>query len=281
VKFNSIRALLLDLDGVVYIENRLLPGVAATIAAVRRRGIRAFFITNNAYTTRAGFARRLARLGVPCRPSEMMNAAHAAAVRLKRRFPRGTRFFVFGRKGLARELVAAGFRPVTVRTREEWTRFRRAPARVRAVVTGFSQSLTYWGLCAAHLTLTRGAELVACNLDSTYPIRGGTMPGTGSLVRLLETSSGRRPLLIGKPSPVMLHMLLRENGIAPHDALGGGDRLEIDIAAGRAGGIPTALVLTGISRRRDIARSPAKPGIVIDRLADLLRLPGFASAKRG
>ena len=275
MRFDRIRAVVLDLDGVVYIENRLLPRVRPAIAALRARGLKVLFVTNNAETTRAGFAARLSRLGVPCRPAEIINAARAAAAHLRRTCPRGSRFFVFGRKGLWPELAAAGFKPVTVRTRAEWRKFQAAPPRLRGVVTGFNRSLTYWGLCAAHLAVRRGAQLVACNRDTTYPIRGGDLPGTGSLVRLLETSTGQRSLLIGKPSPVMFRLLLREHGLAPRQAIVVGDRLEIDIAGGRAAGACTVLVLTGIGRRRDVARAGVRPHLVLRELSDLLRLPGL------
>jgi 4-nitrophenyl phosphatase len=108
----------------------------------------------------------------------------------------------------------------------------------------------------------------------------GTLPGTGSLVKLLETSSGKRPLLIGKPSPLMFRLILREHGIAPSRALVIGDRIPIDIAGGRAAGAHTALVLTGIDGRPELARSRIKPDLVIRNLPDLLRLPGFPRPNR-
>jgi len=112
-----VRAVILDLDGVVYLEDRLLPGVAATVAELRARGVRVLFGTNNATLTRAGFARKLTRLGIPCRPAELMNAALAAATWLRRRYPAGARIFVFGDRGLAAELRTAGLVPVWTHTR--------------------------------------------------------------------------------------------------------------------------------------------------------------------
>ncbi len=271
MKLDRIRALVVDLDGVVYIENRLLPRVAKAIATLRARGLRVLFVTNNSDATRAGFARRLRRLGIPCRTAEMMNAARAAAVHLRRRIPPRARLFVFGIRGLARELVAAGFTVVTVRTRQEWDAFRTGYRRVHAVVTGFNRSVTYWSLCAAHYALTRGANLVACNLDSTYPVKWGTMPGTGSLVRLLEVSSGKKPILIGKPSPVMFRMFFNDHGLSPSEVLVVGDRIEIDIEGGHAAGARTALVLTGIATKEDVRRARRKPDLVLREFADLTR----------
>jgi phosphoglycolate/pyridoxal phosphate phosphatase family enzyme len=273
MKLSHIRAIMLDLDGVVYLEGKPLPGVPGAIEKLRARGLRVLFVTNNAADTREGFARHLSRLGIPCAPREIMNAAHAAALVLKNRFPRGARMFVFGKSGLARELSRAGFRPFTLHSRSEWEAFRQRGCRtIRAVVVAFDRSITYWSMCAATRALERGARLVASNLDSSYPAHGGIMPGTGSLVRLLEVASGRPPLLIGKPSPLMFRLLLREHGIAPENALVVGDRIEIDIRAGKVLGAATALVLTGIATRRDATRAKLKPDLVLDSLRELVRL---------
>src|SRR5687768_14865153 len=165
-----IRAVVLDLDGVVYLEDRLLPGVAATIATLRRRGVTVLFATNNATLTRAGFARRLTMLGVPCRPDQLMNAALAAALWLRRALPRKAKVFVFGDRGLATELRTAGLVPVWCHTRTELRAHRAADRKIRAVCVSNDTSLTYWDLCAAHVALERGARFVACNRDSTWPV---------------------------------------------------------------------------------------------------------------
>ncbi len=272
MNFRRIRAVLLDLDGVVYLERTLIPGAADAIRALRARGLRVGFVTNNATATRAEFGKRLTTMGIPCRTAEVMNTSFAAARALKARLPRGARVFVFGRLGLAPELRAAGLAPVTVHTRAEFRRFRAARSTPRTVVASFDTDLTWWELCAGHVALERGARFLACNFDPTYPVRGGTLPGTGSLVRQLETSSRRTPVLVGKPSPFMFRLLLREWGVRPRDALVVGDRLPIDIAAGRALGAATALVLTGIDRRRDLARSRWKPDLVVRDLPALARL---------
>jgi len=276
----KLRAVILDLDGVVYLEHRVLPGVRAAIARFRSAGLGVYFVTNNANETRAGFARRLSRMGIPCAPDEIMNAAFAAAHTLKRRHPRGSIVYVFGPHGVARELSSWGFRPVTVRTRKQWEVFRKRPPRARAVVVMFDPALTYWTLCGANRALALGAELVACNRDSTYPGTDGALPGTGSLVSLLETSSGKRALLIGKPSALMFRLLFKEHGIAARDALVVGDRIPIDIAGGKAAGARTALALTGIDTTADLRRSRIKPDLVLKSLADLADLPGFLQPRR-
>lgn len=271
MNLSHIRAVLLDLDGVVYLEHKLIPGVAEAIRAMRARGLKVGFVTNNATATRATFGARLTAMGVPCTTAEVMNTSYAAAVYLRTRLARRARVFVFGKLGLAPELRAAGLSPVTVHTREEFRKYRAARPYPRTVVASFDSDLTWWELCAGHVALERGARFVACNFDPTYPVRGGTLPGTGSLVKQLETSSRRTPTLVGKPSPFMFRLLLREWGVSPRHTLIVGDRLPIDIAAGRAAGATTALVLTGIDQRRDVPKSRWKPHLIAPDLPAVAR----------
>lgn len=266
---SAIRAVIFDLDGVIYLGKRLLPGAVQAVERLRARGIKALFATNNAVTSRAGFARRLSAMGVPCGESEVINTAYAAARLLKKSAPRGKPLFVLG-PGLRRELDRAGLRVISVHSRAEWERLRASNLRVYAAVVGSIKGTSYWGICAAHELVRRGSRLVACNRDSSYPISGGTLPGTGSLVSLLECSTGRKADLIGKPSPYLFRLLLQEHGLRPREALVVGDRIETDIAAGRAAGALTVLVLTGIATKRDVARARIKPHLVIARLSDLL-----------
>lgn len=267
---------MLDLDGVVYLENVLLPGVANAIRDLRARGIKVLFVTNGATRSRREFGLHLTRLGIPCRTAEIMNVSHGSVLWVSRNIPRGSRIFVFGGKGLSGELRAAGYRPVWLHTRAAWERFRTAPPRIRAVVVAMDHELTYWSLCAAFLALQRGARLVAGNFDSSYPARGMLLPGSGSLVRLLEYASGATPVLIGKPSALLFRLVLGEHGINPRDALVVGDRLDIDVVAGRAIGARTALVLTGVDTRADVRRKRIRPDFVAADLPALARLPALA-----
>jgi len=275
MNLSRIRAVILDLDGVVYLEDHLIAGAGSAIREMRRRGLKALFVTNNATATRREFAARLSGMGVPCAEAEVMNTGRAAAVFVRKRFGRGARIYAVGEHGLADEMRREGMPTVTVKSRAAWERFHRARRRFAAVVVSFDRTLTYWELCGAHDALRRGAALIACNLDPTWPIKGGDLPGTGALVSLMERASGKVPLVIGKPSPVMFRQLMIDHELKAAEALVVGDRLPIDIRAGRAAGSPTALVLTGIDSRADVARSPWKPDLVLKDLPALLKLPGL------
>ena len=279
----KIRALLLDLDGVVYLGPRLIPGVKAALGALHSRGVRLLYVTNNSTLTRAGFAKKLRALGLPAPDASVMNAALAAAWFIKARHGRNSRVVVVGEHGLPQELASAGLRPVETRTQAQWKKWRINAGKISAVVTSFDRTLTYWKLCAALDALNAGAELVAANMDPTWPSEMGVMPGTGSLAAMLAFASGKKPVIVGKPDPKMFSLLLKEQGISPRETLVIGDRLDVDIVAGKRLGARTAVVLTGLTKKGDISRSRVKPDYVLRGLGDLLqpKLAGmFVGGKR-
>ena len=268
---NCIKALLLDLDGVVYLGPRLIPGVKNALRTLAKRGIRLLYVTNNSTLTRAGFASKLRALGLPAPDPSVMNAAFAAAALIRRRHGKNARVVVVGEHGLPQELRSAGLRPYETRTRAAWERWRMNAGRISAVVTSFDRTLTYWKLCAALDALNAGAELVAANMDPTWPSEQGIMPGTGSLVSLLAFASGKTPIIAGKPDPAMFRMLLKAHRLSPAETLVIGDRLDVDIVAGKRLGARTAIVLTGLTTRGEISRSRIKPDFILDGLGDLLQ----------
>lgn len=278
-----IRALLLDLDGVVYLGPRLIPGVKTALRTLASRGVKLLYVTNNSTLTRAGFAKKLRALGLPAPDHTVMNAALAAAFLIRERHGRGARVVVVGEHGLPHELAAAGLKPVETRTEAQWKAWRKGAGKIAAVVTSFDRTLTYWKLCAALDALNAGAELVAANMDPTWPSEVGVMPGTGSLASLLAYASGKKPVVVGKPVPAMFRMLLKSHGVSPRETLVIGDRLDVDIEAGKRLGARTAVVLTGLTSRKDLSRSKIRPDYVLRGLGDLLapQLAGlFAGKKR-
>lgn len=279
----KIRALLLDLDGVVYLGPRLIPGVKNALHALDARGIKLLYVTNNSTLTRAGFASKLRGLGLPAPDNTVMNAALAASRFIRGRHGRGARVVVVGEHGLPHELRAAGLKPVETPTQPRWMAWRRNAGKISAVVASFDRTLSYWKLCAALDALNAGAELVATNMDPTWPSEVGVMPGTGSLVSMLAFASGKKPVIVGKPETAMFRMLLREHRIPAREALVIGDRLDVDIEAGKRLGAPTAVVLTGLTSKKDLSRSRVKPDYVLRNLGDLLQpklLGMFANGKR-
>ncbi len=234
---------LLDLDGVVYRGSEPVPGAAEAIDAVRRRGVRVAFVTNNASRSPAQVADRLCSLGVPATPSEVVTSAQAAAAELAKRFPAGASVLVTGSPALAEEVRGAGLRPVSAAT-----------DRPVAVVNGFSDGLGYAELSEAALAIRAGAWWLATNLDATIPTTRGLQPGNGALTALLATATGRTPEAAGKPARPLLAEAVRRTGA--QTPLFVGDRLDTDVAGATAAELDSLLVLTGVADAAAVLAAP-------------------------
>jgi glycerol 3-phosphatase-2 len=255
----AFQRFVLDLDGVVWTGERPVPGSPETIRALRDAGKRVAFVTNNSSQTPEAYAAKLAALGAPAEPADVVTSADAVALLLEERLPalRGRRALVIGGPGLAARLEEIGLR---VDDGED-------PTRCSVVVVGLDRDLTYEKLRRATLAIRAGALFVASNADATMPAPDGLWPGAGAIVAALRTATGVEPLVAGKPEPLVLEVAGRRLGGGP--ALVVGDRADTDVLAARAAGWPSALVLSGATGVAELAAAPAWPDFVLRRLADL------------
>ena len=230
-----VRGVLFDLDGTIYRGGELIPGARETVDSLRTSGIRCVFASNNPTATALDYARRLTALGIPVDASEVLTSGGVAAQWLLRTHP-GASVFVVGEDSLVRELETAGVR-VTVSEDAD------------VVLAAFDRTFSYEKWNTAFQALRRGALFAATNPDTTCPVEnGGLIPDCGGITAALEATSGRRlDVVIGKPSRIMADAALERLGLDAGEVLLIGDRLETDIELGRAAGIRTVLVLTGIS----------------------------------
>ena len=251
---------LLDLDGTLYVGADAVPGAAGLLAAARSAGLRVAYVTNNASSTPRDVAGRLASLGFPAAPDDVTTSAQAAARVLADRLPTGSRVLAVGGPGLTEALAAVGLTPVGT-----------AAEQPAAVVQGWYPDLSWRLLAEGAYALAAGLPWVATNTDLTLPTPGGTAPGNGSFVALLAGVVGRRPdAVAGKPGPdVLLQSASRTGAVRP---LVVGDRLDTDIEGAHAAGLPSLLVLTGVSSRADLlaARPEHRPTFVASDLRGLL-----------
>jgi glycerol 3-phosphatase-2 len=225
---------LLDLDGVVYVGDAAVPGVAGALRRARRAGMRLAFVTNNAARPPAVVADRLNGLGIAAEASEVITSAQTAAHYLAERLPSGAAVLVVGADGLTEALRERGLQPVF-----------RADDAPQAVVQGYSPTLTWSALAEGAVAIARGVPWVATNLDATVPSARGPLPGNGSLVAALRHATGATPLATGKPEPTMHRETVERTGArAP---LIVGDRLDTDIEGAHAVGCPSLLVLSGVT----------------------------------
>jgi len=256
VKF-PYRGWLFDLDGTVYLGERLIPGAARAVGALRADGRRVAFLSNKPIQTREEYAAKLTRLGVPASADDVINSSLVLARHLRALDP-GAPVFVIGEPPMIAEMRAHGFEI-------------REDERVRWVVIAFDRTFTYAKLNTALQAVRGGARLIATNPDRTCPVEGGEIPDCAGMIAAVEAVTGRTvETIVGKPSPIILQVALAALGCAPAESVIVGDRLETDIVMGRRLGLGTILVLSGITRPGDPRIAAVAPDHVLRSIEELV-----------
>ena len=233
-------ALLFDLDGVVYVGPDAVPHAAASIAQARARGAACVFVTNNAARPARSVAEHLTAIGVPATVDEVVTSPEAAASLLPDFVPDGAKVLVIGGEGIRSVLVDRGYVPVSSLDDQ--------PA---AVMQGYSPDLDWKALAEATFAVRTGIPWIATNPDLTFPTARGVAPGNGAFVEIVGRTAGRVPdAVAGKPEPPLLHEAIRRSGASRPLMIG--DRLDTDIEAGWRVGVPTLLVMTGVTTVADL-----------------------------
>jgi NagD protein len=245
---------LIDMDGVIYRGNELIPGADRFIADLRASGTPFRFLTNNSQRARRDVATRLQRLGMGVEEEHVFTCAMATARFLACQKPNGTAF-VIGEGGLMTALHSNGYSIVD-----------RDPDYV---VVGEGRTLNFEMAEAALGMILGGAKLIATNLDPNCPTNTGMRPGCGSIVAMLETAAGIKAFSVGKPSPVMLRAARKELGLTTDQTIVIGDTMDTDILGGVQLGFKTILVLSGGTRREDLPRFAYRPDKIVASIADL------------
>lgn len=220
-----------DLDGVLWRGEAPIEGSASAVAAMRAAGLRVGFVSNNSSHPVGDVVEKLVRMGVPASADDVITSAQAAAAMLAGSLAPGAPVLACAGPGVVDALVAAGLRPVD-----------RPPAD--AVVVGFHRGFDFDELDRASRAVREGARFISTNLDATYPVAGGLMPGSGAITAAVATASGQPPEVAGKPEPPMVALVrdrLGDRGIVV------GDRPSSDGALAAALGWPFGLVLSGVT----------------------------------
>jgi arabinose operon protein AraL len=256
-----LKGVIFDLDGTVYLSDHLIPGARQVIEQLRGQGHRMVFVSNKPLQSRIDYAAKLTRLGVPTHPDDVINSSLVLTRYLGREMP-GATVFAIGEPPLLEEL-AAGFR------------LSEDPDAIEAVIASFDRTFNYRKLNIGFQALRRGARFFATNADATCPVAGGEIPDAAAVIGALEGCSKRKvELVVGKPSPLIVEVALEQLGLPAGECLMVGDRVETDILMGHRAGMTTALVLTGVTRRADLAHAPAQPDYVLESIAEVPRLFG-------
>ena len=252
------RGWLFDLDGTVYLGEALLPGAVETIAALRADGRRVAFLSNKPLYTRADYAEKLTRLGIPTAAAEVVNSSIVLAQHLQKLDP-GAPVFVIGEAPLIGELRDHGLEV-------------RDDAEVRWVVIAFDRTFDYAKLNTALQAVRRhDARLIATNPDRTCPVEGGEIPDCAGMTAAVEAVSGKQvEVVVGKPSSIILQVALDTLAVEARDCVIVGDRIETDIVMGKRLGLATVLVLSGITRGDDPRIAELAPDLVVPGIRALL-----------
>lgn len=258
-KLSEKRLFLLDMDGTIYLSETLFDGTLDFLRHVRESGGRYLFLTNNSSRGTDAYVAKLARLGIEASAEDFLTSADATIDYLKKNYDDAL-YYVCGTDSLKGQLRAAGLRVSDTLTDE-----------ISVLLLGYDTELTYRKLEDSCILLGRGVDYIATHPDLVCPTWYGSAPDCGSVIEMLHTATGRRPLVIGKPQPEMVRLALERTGLAEKDACLIGDRVYTDIACGVNAGIDSIFVLSGEGTEADIAQYGIHPTWIFSDIAALYR----------
>jgi HAD superfamily hydrolase (TIGR01457 family) len=256
---DNFETLLLDLDGVIYEGGRAIVDAIESITALKAKGVQVGYVTNNASRTSEAIAEQLRDFGLELNAEHVITSAQAGALLLKDLVPQGSKVLVVGGEGLRSNVLLAGFQMVESS--------KDSPA---AVIQGFDPSVGWKQLAEASYAIQNGAKWVATNQDWTIPREEGLAPGNGTLVSAVHTAVGQLPVVAGKPEKAIFETALAQ--FRTSSAVYIGDRLDTDVLGANRAGIGSALVMTGVTTRKELlaAKADSRPAYILETLKDLL-----------
>lgn len=243
-----------DMDGVIYLGNQLLPGVAEFVNWLNENDKRFLFLTNSSERSPKELQQKLQRMGLDIGEEHFYTSALATAAFLKKQAP-GCTAFVIGAPGLLNALYDVG---VTMNDVDP-----------DYVIVGETASYNYEVITKAVRLVLNGARLIATNSDLTGPTEFGIAPACRSLVAPIELATGKKAYFMGKPNPLMMRTGLQLLGVHSEEAAMVGDRMDTDVIAGMESGLATVLVLSGCTSRADVNDYPYRPTYILNGVGDI------------
>lgn len=255
----SKKLYLFDMDGTLYLGDRLYDFTIELLDTLKATGRRYLFMTNNSSKSVEDYIKKLAKLGIPSTREDFITSSQATAYYLKQHHW-GQKLYVCGTKSLKRELEMEGF-TVTENIDE-----------VECIVMGFDTELTFQKLHdVSYLLLTRESiPYIATNPDYVCPTEFGSVPDCGSVCDMIFNATGKRPVVIGKPSPLMPLLAMDQHGYSKEETAVVGDRIYTDVKSGLNAGITGILVLSGESTLQTLAESDVEPHLVLQDASEIL-----------
>jgi len=246
---------IIDMDGVIYHGNRLLPGVTDFLAWLEASGKKYLFLTNSSERTPKELQEKMKRLGINVDEEHFYTSALATASFLSSQKPNGSAYII-GDAGLIHALYSVGYSVNNVNP--------------DYVVVGETHSYNFEKVELAVNLVIRGAKLIGTNSDISGPIEVGITPSTKALIAPIEIASGKKAYFVGKPNPLMMRIALKRLGVKREDAIVIGDRMDTDVRSGLESDLDTLLVLSGITDRYEIDQFPYRPRYILDGIIDLV-----------
>ena len=256
----SIRLYLFDMDGTLYLGSRLYDFTLELLETIKSTGRRYLFMTNNSSRSVEDYIKKLAKLGITATRDDFITSSQATAYYLKKYYP-NHRLYVCGTNSLKKELEREGF--VVTEQLED----------VDCIVMGFDTELTFKKLeDVSRLLLTRkDLPYIATNPDYVCPTEFGSVPDCGSVCDMIFNATGKRPVVIGKPSPLMPQLAMAQHGYQKEETAVVGDRIYTDVKSGLNAGITGILVLSGETTPEILAQSEDKPHLVLQDASAIIK----------
>lgn len=252
----NIKALVLDMDGVLWRENEAIGDLNANFTKFEKAGLKVLMATNNSTKTPQQYVEKLAGLGARVSSDQIITSGMGVAYLLQKRFPQRGSIYVVGEPSLKLTIEEAGF-----------TISEKDPV---AVVGAIDRNINFEKLKIATLLIRRGVPFYATNPDRTFPTPEGLIPGSGAILGALVAATDVEPIIAGKPSSTLYDFALERLGTKPEETLAVGDRIETDILGGQRAGLRTALVLSGIASRAEGEAWQPAIDLIVPELGDLI-----------
>lgn len=250
---------LFDLDGTIYLSEKLIPGAIELLEELKKQGKQYAFLTNNSSTSKKEYMKKFRSLGLEVTEKEVLVSTDATIRYLVKEGIR--KIYLLATPAVEEEFEEAGIEIVREREKE-----------VEAVVLTFDTTLTYDKLWYACEYVTQGGLFIASHPDFLCPIEGGFKPDVGSFLSLFKTATGREPLIIGKPNHYMIEDAMARFGLQKEEMAIVGDRLYTDIRTGLRAGISTIAVLSGETKEEMLAESLDQPDYVFPSVKEIWEL---------
>ena len=259
-RIKNIKLFLFDMDGTLYLGNQLFDFTKDLLEKIRENGRDYLFLTNNSSKSVIDYVKKLEKLGIKAVTKDFLTSSQATAFYLHKNYE-GKKLYVCGTKSLIKELENEGFE-VTEDTN-----------KTECVVMGFDTELTFKKLeDVCKILLSKDIPYIATNPDIVCPTEFGSVPDCGSVCEMIYNATGKRPFVIGKPSPLMPKLAMEKMGVKPNETAVVGDRIYTDIKSGLNANALSILVMSGETDEEILKASLDKPDLVLENASEILNL---------